>query len=136
MGQEVGYNGELYECIQPVVSTSENAPPVAGAYWQDRGPCGSTPTALVQSTPVIYPNPVTSGTATLQLSNSNPSNVKIQVFTIGFREVQTLKFAQVNGNSLLIPLVDRSGMPLANGLYYFVIQVGSSRWVDKVLVLR
>jgi hypothetical protein len=42
----------------------------------------------------------------------------------------------VAGSTLTVSLSDKSGMPLANGLYYFVIQAGGQKWVNKVLVLR
>jgi hypothetical protein len=67
---------------------------------------------------------------------SNTSNVKIQIFTTALREVQTIKVAQVTGDSLSVPLIDKGGHPLADGLYYFVIQINGNRWIDKVLVLR
>lgn len=136
-GQVVGYNGEQYQCIQSHMSEPNWMPPATPALWQDMGPCGSTPTSVVGTgTPVIYPNPVTGSSALLQLPTANATNVKVQIFTIAFREVQTLKFAQVSGSQLTIPVMDRSGMMLADGLYYFVIQANGIRWIDKVLVLR
>jgi hypothetical protein len=62
--------------------------------------------------------------------------VEVQIFTLAFRKVQTIAVAQVAGNSLTVPLVDKSGVPLANGLYYFVVHVGAQKWILKVLVLR
>jgi hypothetical protein len=135
-GQEVGYDGELYDCIRSNVSTPGAPPPTQASMWKDMGPCGSTPTSTVQGTPVIYPNPVTGPTVNLQLPTANATNVKVQIFTISFREVQTLKFASVAGYLLTIPLTDRSGRTLADGLYYFVININGTRWIEKVLVLR
>jgi len=137
VGQEVGYNGELYQCAQTHTSESGLIPPSQTVLWKNLGPCGTTPTQTSgPGNPVIYPNPCTSSNATIQLPVSNAANVKIQIFTLAFREIQTIKVAQVAGNSLSIPLIDRGGNSLANGLYYFVIQIDGNRWINKVLVMR
>jgi hypothetical protein len=137
VGQEVGYNGELYQCTQAHTSGPSLTPPSQPELWKDLGPCGTTPTQTNgPGKPVIYPNPVTSSSTTIQLGMSNTSNVKIQIFTTALREVQTIKVAQVTGDSLSVPLIDKGGHPLADGLYYFVIQINGNRWIDKVLVLR
>jgi hypothetical protein len=85
---------------------------------------------------VAYPNPVTSSTIHLQLPLDNETDVKVQIFTISFREVQTIDVPQVMGNTLTIQLIDKGGMSLANGLYYFVIHANGQKWMTKVLVLR
>ncbi|HTA76623.1 MAG TPA: polysaccharide lyase family 7 protein [bacterium] len=137
VGQTAGYNGELYQCVAAHTSEPGWQPPVVPALWKNLGPCGTTPTNTSgQGNPVIYPNPVTSSTVTLQLPMANATNVKVRIFTIAFREVQTLNAAQVAGNSLIVNLVDKSVTPLANGLYYFVIQAEGQRWTNKVLILR
>ncbi len=135
-GQKVDYNGEVYQCIQSHTSQLNWMPPAVPALWKDLGPCGSTPTSALLGSPVVFPNPVTSTTATLQLPVSNSTNVKVQVFTLGFREVQSVSVAQVTGNSMAISMMDKSGKCFANGLYYFVIHANGQRWVNKVLVLR
>jgi hypothetical protein len=137
VGQKVSYNGELYQCIQAHTSEPNWEPPVVPALWKDLGPCGSTPTAsLTTQSPVVYPNPVTSTTANIQMPLTDPTNVKVQIFTISFREVQTINIPQVMGNTLAVSLMDKSGMTLGNGLYYFVIHASNQKWVEKVLVLR
>jgi hypothetical protein len=135
-GQKVNYNGEVYQCLQGHTSEPNWMPPVVPALWKDLGPCGSTPTSALLASPVVFPNPVTSTTATLQLPVSNATNVKVQVYTLGFREVQTVAIAQVAGDTLSISMMDKSGKCLANGLYYFVIHANGQRWVNKILVLR
>jgi hypothetical protein len=136
-GQKVSYNGELYQCIQSHTSEPNWMPPVVPALWKDLGPCGSTPTvALALQAPVVYPNPVTSTTVNIQLPVANATNVKVRMLTISFREVQTIDIPQVVGNNLPVQLSDKSGVALANGLYYFVIQANGQKWIDKVLVLR
>jgi len=137
VGQEVGYNGELYQCAQAHTSGPSLTPSSQPELWKDLGPCGTTPTQTSGlGNPVIYPNPVTSSSTTIQFPVSNAMNVKIQIFTTALREVQTIKVTQVVGNSLSVPLIDKGGHPLADGLYYFVIQINGNRWIDKVLVLR
>jgi hypothetical protein len=66
----------------------------------------------------------------------NETNVKVEVFTISMREVETVNVPQVFGDILSVQLVDKGGMTLANGLYYFVIQATGHKWMNKVLVLR
>jgi hypothetical protein len=139
VGQKVDYNGEIYQCIQSHTSEPNWMPPVVPALWKDLGPCGSTPTAvaaLAVVNPVVYPNPVTSSAATIQLPVTNASNVKIQIFTVALRNVKTISLPQVMGNSTTVELVDKAGMTLANGLYYFEIEIGGQHWMNKVLVLR
>lgn len=136
-GQVVGYNGELYQCLQAHTSEPNWMPPAVPALWKDLGPCGSTPTSVAsKSTPVVYPNPATGSTTTIQLADPNATSVKVQIFTIAFREVQTITTSQVFGGSLTVSLSDKGGRPLADGLYYFVIQCNGGRWVNKVLVMR
>jgi hypothetical protein len=40
------------------------------------------------------------------------------------------------GTDMAITPLDKSGVSLANGLYYFAINVNGQKWIDKVLVLR
>jgi len=106
------------------------------------GTASASPTLTVTMTPtntgnaVIYPNPATGTTVSIQLPMMNAANVKVQIFTLAFREVQTINVAQVAGNTLVVPLIDKSGVNLANGLYYFVIHANGRKWMVKVLVLR
>ena len=93
-------------------------------------------TPISVSSPVVYPNPVTGSIVTIQLPGDNLDNVEVQIFTLAFRKVQTIRVAQVVGKSLTVPLVDKSGAALANGLYYFVVHVGAQKWIMKVLVLK
>lgn len=138
LGAQVGYDGEVYQCLQAHVSEPNWQPPAVPALWESLGPCGSTPTSIspVAAQPVLYPNPVTSGTATLQLPVENATNVTVQIITVAMRKVQTLTIPRVAGNLLPVQLVDKGGTALANGLYYFLVQAGGQRWMIKVLVLR
>jgi hypothetical protein len=135
VGQKVTYNGELYQCIQAHTSESTWEPNVVPALWKDLGSCGAAPApALAQ--PVVYPNPVTSSTTTIQLPVTNAVNVTVRIFTVVMRQVQTMNVPQVFGNTLSVQMVDKGGVSLANGLYYFVIQANGQKWMTKVLVLR
>lgn len=88
------------------------------------------------SNPVVYPNPVSGSTVTLQLPKYALSNVIVQIFTQSFRKVETINVSPAAGNALIVSLVDKSGVGLANGLYYFVVCSGDRKWVNKVLVLH
>ncbi len=136
LGQKADYNNEVYQCIQAHTSEPTWEPPVVPALWKDLGACGSSSSGSTASNPVVYPNPATGSTTTIQLPSFNMANVKVQIFTVAMREVQTRTAVQVVGNTLTISLSDKSGTALANGIYYFVIQCNGQRWMNKVLVLR
>jgi predicted alpha-1,6-mannanase (GH76 family) len=135
-GQEVDYNGEVYQCIQAHKSELNWMPPAVPALWKDLGPCGSVPTPLAVAQPVVYPNPATTSTVQLELPINNATNVTVDVYTVSFRRVKTTQVSQVGGNLLTMQLTDKSGVSLANGLYYFVVQANGQRWILKELVLR
>jgi hypothetical protein len=62
----------------------------------------------------------------------------VQIFTVAFRKVKEQVFPDrpAGTSTLSISLVDNWGYPLANGLYYVVVQTNQNRWVEKLLVLR
>ena len=135
IGQKVNYDGEIYQCIQAHTSESTWEPPIVPALWKDLGPCGSTSLA---AQPVIYPNPASGSTVTIQLPVASAANVRVQVFTVAFRKVKEQTFANLpmGTSTISIPLTDNEGNQLANGVYYVVIQTNQSKWVEKLLVLR
>jgi hypothetical protein len=98
----------------------------------------SSATPTVSSTPVIYPNPVVSdGSVTLQVDLSSAGNVHVQIFTLSFREVLDINLPASAGiDKLDIPLKDKDGHPLANGLYYVVVTANGKRTVLKLLILE
>lgn len=129
----------------------------AGSYYN----CNPTPTptltAIYTSTPtvtwtasptttpqsavtqvVLYPNPADgNGPIYIALPITQPSEVKIQVFTTAFRKVQEKNYpSQPVGVPIQLELLDQSGAPLANGLYYVVIQTPVGKTVEKLLILR
>ncbi|HTC20898.1 MAG TPA: T9SS type A sorting domain-containing protein, partial [bacterium] len=102
-----------------------------------------TATATKTSTPsgkptvVVYPNPSTGGTVQLNPGLTSASNVSIEIFTVAFRKVAVLNDANVQPGAVLpVPLVDKTGTPLASGLYYLVVQTNQGRTIVKLLILR
>ncbi len=65
------------------------------------------------------------------------SLVRVEIFTLAFRKVNEIDLTQVPAGttSVSIPLTDKGGIPLANGLYYVVVQTPQGRFVAKLLVL-
>ncbi len=137
IGSKVQYNGEEYQCIQAHTSESTWEPNVVPALWKDLGSCnGSAPAALVAQAPVAYPNPATGSTTTIGLPVSTASNVSVQIYTVAMRLVKTVNYGQVNNGNVVVNLIDKGGMQLANGLYYFKVQASGENWTVKVLVTR
>lgn len=62
----------------------------------------------------------------------------VKVFTAAYRKVNEKSSGQVPAGVLSLPLdlTDRTGSPLANGIYYVVVQTGQGRNICKLLVLR
>ena len=101
----------------------------------------STCTVLpaVSVPPVLYPNP-SNGTAPVNFSITltAASGVRVQIFTVSLRKVKDMTFPNqpVGTSTVSMDLTDNAGYPLANGLYYVVVQTNPNRWVEKLLVLR
>jgi hypothetical protein len=88
---------------------------------------------------VLFPNPVTGpGPVTLQVTLSTAGQARIEVFTLAFRMVNeiTLPNVPAGTTNVALPLTNREGMPLANGLYYVVVQTPQGRFIVKLLVTR
>ncbi len=89
---------------------------------------------------VVYPNPVSGpGPVTIQVNlTQKESLVRVEIFTLAFRKVNEIDLTQVPAGitSVTIPLKDMGGIPLANGLYYIIVQTPQGRLVTKLLVLR
>lgn len=64
--------------------------------------------------------------------------VTITVFTAAFRKVNTIVLTNLPPGtaSIALPLTDKSGVPLANGLYYVIVKTPQGRFLLKLLVLR
>jgi hypothetical protein len=86
---------------------------------------------------VVFPNPSTGGTVQLNPGLTSASTVNIEIFTVAFRKVAVLNDPNVQpGTVLPVPLVDKTGTPLASGLYYLVVQTNQGRTIVKLLILR
>jgi uncharacterized repeat protein (TIGR01451 family) len=105
----------------------------------------STPTATPTHTPVsktgvvIFPNPSTGTSVTIQLSlASSASQVRIEIFTLAFRRVNQITLSAVPAGikDVTLSLTDRDGTPLANGLYFVVVNGDGQRTIEKLLILR
>ena len=96
-----------------------------------------TPVVIV-STPVIYPNPATgSGPVSIRLPNyPGTATVTVKVFTTAFRMVNEFTRQSEGGTDIALPLTNRSGAPLANGLYYVVVTTPEGRAIEKLLIIR
>ncbi len=122
--------------IVSVTATTTATPTMTGTSTalptQTKTPVPSTNTAVV-----IYPNPSTGGTVELNPNLTTESDVSIEIFTIAFRKVVSLNKSNIQpGEIVPIPLVDKSGAPLASGLYYTVVQTNRGRSVLKQLILH
>ena len=76
---------------------------------------------------------------TVQIFLASPApRAEIEIFTLAFRKVNeiTLSNVQAGLTDLGLPLTDKEGNPLANGLYYVVVTTKSGRYTGKLLVLR
>jgi hypothetical protein len=61
----------------------------------------------------------------------------VQIFTVAFRMVQQQVFEQVPaGTDVQIELKDKTGKPLASGLYYVAVTIDGQRSIGKLMILR
>jgi len=69
--------------------------------------------------------------------NSSDS-VKLKIFTTAFRKVreEALPASGAGLQTFVVELKDSRGSPLANGLYYLVVQTPQGRFIEKLLILR
>jgi hypothetical protein len=76
---------------------------------------------------------------TLQIRLLAPEDgIRISLYTTAFRKVDTIVLGQLPAGTSNIPitLTDMSGKPLANGLYYVVVEMNGQRSIYKLLVIR
>lgn len=66
------------------------------------------------------------------------SQATISVYTTAFRRVNEINLPALpaGATDVALPLTDRWGKPLANGLYYVVVQTSQGRFITRLLVLR
>ena len=97
-----------------------------------------TPLATVAA-PTLFPNPVLGpGPVTLALTLSEGGDVSVKVFSSAFRRVLEKPYSQVPAGTsdLTLVLRDGSGKPLANGIYYILVEGPQVRKVLKLLLLH
>jgi hypothetical protein len=89
--------------------------------------------------PIVYPNPSDG----IQLVNvhipgrTGTADVTVQIFTVAFRMVQQQVFTQVPaGTDIQIELKDKTGKPLASGLYYVVVTINGKPAIGKLMIFR
>jgi hypothetical protein len=88
---------------------------------------------------VIYPNPVKGpGPVSIRLPEyAGVADVSVKVFTTAFRMVNSFTVShQAGGTDVSLPLTDRGGRPLADGLYYVMVTMPAGRSIEKLLILR
>jgi hypothetical protein len=103
----------------------------------------NTPTMTLTSTatPIVkiivdgpYPNPVTDGPSSVDVDLPGPCNVAWEIFTPAFRKICGESLSATGGKiTLKWDLKDKTGSPVANGLYYFRVQVTGSQTKVKIL---
>ena len=90
--------------------------------------------------PGIYPNPVKDqDNFTVHFSPCDQGSAcKIRIFTVAYRKVMEAQIQQVpTGGNLSFPLKDDWGTPLANGLYFLVVDKPNGvRSIESLLILR
>jgi len=107
-------------------------------------PCTTCPptatptfTPLPGASTILYPNPSRGGPVSIHSpSQTSVSDIKVQVFTVGYRKVLEQVFPQVApGTDVSINMTDNWNSLLSNGLYYVVV-TGQGQSVLKLLLLR
>jgi hypothetical protein len=87
---------------------------------------------------MLYPNPSHGGPVKLHIqSQAMASDIKVQIFTVGYRKILEQVFSQVApGNDVVVNMMDNWNDPLANGLYYVVVGTNQGQTTLKLLVLK
>lgn len=99
----------------------------------------ATPTPGGNSQPVLYPNPARDGgPIQLRVNTGSTSEVRVRVYTTAFRKVREESFPVLGAGpkDLMLDLLDKERRPLANGLYYVMVDGVGKRWVLKLLVFK
>jgi GH18 family chitinase len=89
--------------------------------------------------PKLFPNPVLGpGPVTLVLTLPQGGDVKVRIFTAAFRKMLESLHSQVPAGTATFSLEmkDQWGKPLANGIYYVVVEGPQGRKVLKLLLLQ
>jgi len=64
--------------------------------------------------------------------------VTVTVYTTAFRKVNTVTAVNLppGPSDIALPLTDKAGVPLADGLYYLAVKTPQGRILLKLLILR
>ncbi len=89
----------------------------------------------------LFPNPLKGdGYTNISICPSGHpyvGRVTVSVFTVAFRRVAGWDIpAWTPGNDIQLPSLDLGGVPLANGLYYVVVDMSGNKTVLKWLIFR
>jgi len=98
----------------------------------------SSPTMTAGTHPVVFPNPVSTGTvALLPQSYAGSQDVIVCIYTAGYKLAGTKRFALVPSGQLVnVELVDDWGQTLADGVYYLTVTIGRDRKTTTLVLAR
>jgi hypothetical protein len=141
------FNGTSWVTLTGTVNTANDTITVVTNHfsWWAATLRQNTPTPLPTLIPgggnsfVIYPNPAKGSQVSLYVpAGAGTGDLEIQIYTLTFRKAQDLKIPHVQpGTAITLDLLDKSGVELSNGLYYFVMKpFNGGRSVVKLLVTR
>lgn len=86
---------------------------------------------------IVQPNPVQGEFATLYPPYFwGSSDVTVQVYSVAYVRLEELSFPNISWQPLKLPLQERSGGRLGQGLYYVVFSTSKGRDIAKMFVLR
>ena len=88
---------------------------------------------------LVYPNPSDGRVQVrMHVPLKSVTDVKVKVFTTSFRKVQDLEFLALGppGLEMILPMTDKWGANLANGLYYVEVLTDQGWLTAKWLILR
>lgn len=115
--------------------TSTSTPPATATATET---WTAVPTAIVMWPP--FPNPSNGQVVLFQVLSPGPATLHLTVFTASFRKVFEATVPSHGDAAVSWGLKDKVGSPVADGLYYALVEAGgnagSARKVWKVLVLR
>jgi len=97
-----------------------------------------TPTVQAGKDPIVFPNPITTGTMkVLPQAYTGSRTVTVQIFTAMFKPVAKKTFTNVQaGETVSVDLVDDWGQPLGSGLFYLSVTVDGTQRTTKLVITR
>ncbi|HJT24285.1 MAG TPA: malectin domain-containing carbohydrate-binding protein, partial [bacterium] len=137
--------------MRPVAGISQNNPTPVGAATSSSTPTPkvpASPTATPTPTwpygnnllanPLPFPNPASGVSIHVRLSSQIAGNGQLTIFTVGGMKVAEMDLGEIQpgDTTVILPLADKTGVSLANGLYYLVFRLSNHQSVGKLLVLQ